>query len=46
LSTLGIQDGAVFTSTTYRVVAEDLGTVGFIFVNADGAVTGASFRKG
>ena len=46
LTNLGIIDGAVTIASTYRFIAEGLGTVGFIDVNANGVITGASFRKG
>ena len=46
LTNLGITDGAVITGSTYRFIAEGLGTVGFIEVNANGVITGASFRTG
>ena len=46
LSTLGVVDGNTTTRTVYRVVAEGLGNVGFIEVNASGTVTRARFRKG
>ena len=46
LTNLGITDGAVTTGSTYRFIAEGLGTVGFIYVNANGAITETSFRKG
>ena len=46
LTNLGIADGAVTTGSTYRFIAEGLGTVGFIDVNANGVITGVSFRKG
>uniref|UniRef100_UPI00404B0BD3 hypothetical protein n=1 Tax=Flavobacterium sp. TaxID=239 RepID=UPI00404B0BD3 len=46
LTNLGIQDGTSVTYTTYRVLAEGLGTVGFVNVNANGEITSASFRKG
>ena len=46
LTNLGITDGAVTTGSTYRFVAEGLGTVGFIYVNANGVITDANFRKG
>ena len=46
LTNLGITDGAVTVASTYRFIAEGLGTVGFIDVNANGVITGASFRKG
>ena len=45
LTNLGVTDGATTTGTTYRVVGENLGTVGFIETNAAGTVTSASFRK-
>ena len=38
--------GLLFTGSTYRFIAEGLGTVGFIDVNANGVITGVSFRKG
>ena len=46
LSNLGITDGSIVTGTTYRFIAEGLGTVGIIDVNASGTITAASFRKG
>ncbi len=46
LTNLGVTDGATTTGTTYRIIGENLGTVGVIEVNAAGVVTGASFRKG
>ena len=46
LTNLGITDGAVATGSTYRFIAEGLGTVGFIYVNANGVITDANFRKG
>ena len=46
LSQLGATDGAVTTGSTYRFVAEGLGTVGILEVDATGAVTYATFRKG
>ena len=46
LSNLGITDGGVTTGTTYRFIAEGLGGVGLIDVNASGVITSASFRKG
>ena len=46
LTNLGITDGAVTTGSTYRFIAEGLGTVGFIYVNANGTITETSFRKG
>ena len=45
LSNLGITDGSILTGTTYRFIAEGLGTVGIIDVNATGVITGASFRE-
>uniref|UniRef100_UPI00404A63B1 hypothetical protein n=1 Tax=Flavobacterium sp. TaxID=239 RepID=UPI00404A63B1 len=45
LANLGLEDGTTSTSVTYRFIAEGLGTVGFIYTNTDGVVTGASFRK-
>ena len=45
LTNLGVTDGATTTGSTYRVVAENLGTVGFIETNASGTITSASFRK-
>ena len=45
LTNLGLVDGAITTGATYRFIAENFGTVGFIDVDASGVVTGASFRK-
>ena len=45
LSNLGITDGGVTTGTTYRFIAEGLGSVGLIDVDANGIIS-ASFRKG
>ncbi len=45
LSTLGVTDGATSTETTYRFIAEDLGSGGFIDVDESGTITGARFRK-
>lgn len=45
LNLLGVTNGEVFTRTTYRFVAEDLGTSGFIEVNESGTITNARFRK-
>ena len=46
LTNLGVVDGAITTGTTYRYVAEGLGTVGILEVSATGVVTSAFFRKG
>ena len=45
LSTLGVTDGASISGTTYRFIAEGLGTVGFVYVNEAGEIFSASFRK-
>lgn len=45
LSLLGATDGTVIKRTTYRFIAEDLGTCGFIDVDESGLITGARFRK-
>lgn len=45
LGQFGIADGTVTTTTTYRFLAEGLGTAGFIDVNESGTITSASFRK-
>lgn len=46
LSTLGVVDGNTTTRAVYRVIAEGIGNVGFIDVNANGVVIRARFRKG
>ena len=45
LSNLGITDGTIITGTSYRFIAEGLGSVGVIDVNASGVITSATFRK-
>jgi hypothetical protein len=45
LSMLGVTDGDTSTETTYRFIAEDLGSAGFIDVDDTGTITGARFRK-
>lgn len=45
LANLGVTDGAATTGTTYRFIAEGLGTVGLIEVNDLGQIYFASFRK-
>lgn len=45
LTNLGVTDGASTTGTTYRFIAEGLGTVGVIEVNDLGQIYFASFRK-
>jgi len=46
LSMLGATDGSMTTVTTYRFIAEGLGTSGFIDVDESGAIISARFRKG
>ena len=45
LTNLGLVDGTVTTCSVYRFIAEGLGTVGIIEVNANGVVTKARFRR-
>lgn len=45
LSMLGVTDGDTSTETTYRFIAEDLGSAGFIDVDEFGNITSARFRK-
>lgn len=45
LSMLGVTDGSTSTETTYRFIAEDLGSAGFIDVDESGNITSARFRK-
>ena len=45
LTNLGLTDGEVTTSATYRFLGEGLGNVGILNANASGVITSAFFRK-
>lgn len=45
LTTLGVTDGSSSTRTTFRFIAEGIGTAGFIDVNESETIIGARFRK-
>lgn len=45
LDQLGATDGTVVSGVTYRFFGEGMGIVGSIFVNANGNITSAVFRK-